>query len=59
LAQIPPAEYAGVVKEAAESIIERLPGTSQVPTILQVINANGESAPFTLLIDVEAILLAK
>jgi peptidoglycan hydrolase-like protein with peptidoglycan-binding domain len=59
LTQIPPAEYAGAVQEAAKSIIERLPGTSHIPTILQVINAKGESAPFTLLIDVEAILLAK
>ncbi len=59
LAEIPPAEYNAAAKEAAESIVERLPGTSRVPTILQVINANGESAPFTLLIDFEAILLAK
>jgi peptidoglycan hydrolase-like protein with peptidoglycan-binding domain len=57
--QLPPTEYDDAVKDAVESIIERIPGTSQVPTILQIINANGESAPFTLLIDVEAILLAK
>lgn len=59
MTQITEEEYADAVKAVAESIIERIPGTSRVPTILQVINANGESAPFTLLIDVEAILLAK